>query len=280
MDEGAILNRPFVYIASLRRTGSTVLAEALTSFPSSFIFREPELGRGRFNLRPGDAELFAAQGVDLHSFQDQFAGRSVFRSIRARVSGRLPSLVPTFKSQVMDPLAGVVSQWGVKEIRHDGWESYFEQFTEIRTILTGRDPRDIYISLHHRLRQGKGTWRGPFTPRAVAADLMSEFARQLQIEKRGACLRITYEDLCTDPSVLQAALRFVESPLVSPGGVGGFNAENPQRREEAALHGGEITDKRVRRWASETDRQLLDAASETYALMRAYCEYWGYVESH
>ena len=109
VDEGAILNRPFVYIASLRRTGSTVLAEALTSCPTSFIFREPELGRGRFNLRPGDAELFADHGVDLNALQDQFSGRSISRSIRARMSGRLPSLVAAFKSQVMDPLAGVVS---------------------------------------------------------------------------------------------------------------------------------------------------------------------------
>ena len=278
MAEGMTLSRPFVYIASLRRTGSTVLAEALTSFPTSFIFREPELGQGRFNLRPGDAELFAAHGVDLNAFQDQFAGRSIVRSIRTRVSGRLPSLVPAFKSHVMEPLAGVVSQWGVKEIRHEGWESYFEQFSEIRTILTGRDPRDIYISLHHRVRQGKGTWKGSFTPRAVADDLLSEFARQLGMAKRGDCLLIKYEDLCTDPSVVQEALRFVESPLVSPGGVGGFNAENPYRREEAALHGGEITDKRVRRWASETDRQLLDAANETFALMGAYCEFWGYAD--
>lgn len=271
-----VLNRPFVYIASLRRTGSTVLAEALTSFPMSFIFREPELGRGRFNLRPGDAELFAAHGVDLKAIQARLAGRSISRSVRARVSGRLSSLVAGFKSQVVDPLDGIVSQWGVKEIRHEGWESYFEQFSEMRTILTGRDPRDIYISLHHRIRQGKGTWQGPLTPRGLADDLMSEFAQQLEIEKRGACLRVKYEDLCTDPAVIHKALRFVESPLVSPGGVGGFNVENPHRREEAVLHGGEITNKRVRRWASETDRQLLDAANEMYSLMGEYCESWGY----
>lgn len=107
---------------------------------------------------------------------------------------------------------------------------------------------------------------------------MSEFARQLAMAKRGAFLRIKYEDLCTDPSVVQEALRFVESPIVSPGAVGGFNAENPHRREEAELHGGEITDKRVCRWASEMDRQLLDAANETYALMGEYCEFWGYAD--
>lgn len=272
------MNRPFVYIASLRRTGSTVLAEALTSFPTSFIFREPELGRGRFNLRPGDAELFEIHGVDLNAFQDQFAGRTFSRAIRSRLMGRLPSLVGIFKSEVIDKLSGVVSQFGVKEIRHQGWESYLEHFPDRRVILTGRDPRDIYISVYHRVRQGKGTWQGPLTPRALADNLMTEFARQLEIAKGGEFLRIKYEDLCTDPSVVQKALRFVGSPLFSPGGVGGFNAENPDRREEAELHGGKITDKRVRRWASETDRKLLDAAKETYALMGEYCEFWGYTE--
>lgn len=276
--ERATLSRPFVYIASLRRTGSTVLAESLTSFPTSFIFREPELCYGRFNLRLGDASLFERHGVDLKAFRRRFAGRTISRAIRSRLTGRLPSLVAAFRSEVIEKLSGVVSQFGVKEIRHDGWESYLEHFPDTRIILTARDPRDIYISLYHRVRQEKGTWQGPFGPQAVADDLLGEFRRQMEMIQRSKCLEVKYEDLCCDPGVIERVRLFVDSPMSHVGKIGGFSASNPQRREEFDLHADRITDKRVRRWASETDAALLEAANKTFALMGEYCEFWGYAD--
>lgn len=276
MGEG--LEKPFIYIASLRRTGSTVLAEALTSFPTSFVFREPELCQGRFNLRPGDASLFARFDVDLPAFQRRYAGRTISRAIRSRVAGRLPSLVAPFKSEVLQKLRSVVSQVGVKEIRHLGWESYLEHFPETRIVLTGRDPRDIYISLHHRVRQGKGTWRGALTPKAVAEDLLAEFQHQVDMAERTQSMRVKYEDLCVDPGVIERVRRFVESPLSDVGVIGGFSATNPHRREEYDLHADRITDQRVRRWASETDSALLRAANEVFARMGNYRDFWEYAD--
>jgi hypothetical protein len=60
--------RPFVFIASLRRTGSTVLSEALTELPYSFIFREPRLDMNWFNLKPSDAAQLKELGIDLVAF--------------------------------------------------------------------------------------------------------------------------------------------------------------------------------------------------------------------
>lgn len=59
---------PFIYVSSLMRTGSTVLSEALTRFPYSFIFREPHLGKNYFALKDLDTELFAERDVDLRRF--------------------------------------------------------------------------------------------------------------------------------------------------------------------------------------------------------------------
>ncbi len=46
---------PFIYIAGMRRTGTTLLSELLTSSPYSFIFREPHIGKNTFRVKPDDA---------------------------------------------------------------------------------------------------------------------------------------------------------------------------------------------------------------------------------
>ena len=53
----------------------------------------------------------------------------------------------------MPHLASYVSQVGVKEIHHDGWRKYIQYFPEMKILLTGRDPRDIYISLFYRVKK-------------------------------------------------------------------------------------------------------------------------------
>ena len=59
---------PFVYIATLRRTGSTILAGALTHLPYAFIFREPRFADGKLGLKPEDIELFRAKDIDLREY--------------------------------------------------------------------------------------------------------------------------------------------------------------------------------------------------------------------
>lgn len=139
------MEHPFVYIASLRRTGSTVLAEALTRLPYSFIFPEPQLCRGRFKIREENAALFEEGHDDISAFQRRHGRSSWLSAIKARLTGTNPSLVDAFKRELLPRLTDCVMQIGVKEIHHEGWRNYTASFPDTRIVLTARDPRDIYI---------------------------------------------------------------------------------------------------------------------------------------
>lgn len=256
--------KPFIYIASLIRTGSTVLSEALTLLPYSFIFLEPNLGKDRFSIKKRDAGMFLKHGIDLEAFKKNWS------------ENKQKYIIESFKRELMPHLASCVSQIGVKEIHHDGWRKYRQHFPEMKFLLTGRDPRDIYISLYYRMKSGKGNFPGIFCPEAVANDLNQEFQRQIEMDKENDCLKIRYEDLCTNEKIFDKILSFVESEIPAIGAVGNFNALNPKRQDEYELHGGHITTKRVNRRHHEPDKNLVMEAQRTFDLMPEYCKFWDY----
>jgi hypothetical protein len=252
--------RPFILIASLRRTGSTVLSEALSQLPFGFVFRELRLGENRFDLKPDDAALFSQHGVHL----DRLARGWRLKRLWKR------SFVDCFRDDVLPRLEAIVEQVGVKEIRLDGWRHYVRVFPEIRVLLTARDPRDIFLSIVHRRR------RDAYDPAEVAAGLNRDFEHQMALSKAAKTLKVRYEDLCSDAGVLEKARAFAGSRVPEHAGVGQFNAANPERKGEYEVHGGKITDRRVGRWRSEPDKGLVAQAEEVFARMPAYCEFWGY----
>ncbi len=93
------------------------------------------------------------------------------RLSKRRPSGGRHHILEAFKRELVPRLSAVVEQIGVKEIHHAGWQDYPAHFPEIRVILTARDPRDIYVSLYHRVKRGLGTWTGPFGPEPVGASM-------------------------------------------------------------------------------------------------------------
>ena len=255
--------KPFIYIASLRRTGSTVLSEALTLAPHSFIFREPRLGSGRFNVKPDNLEFFMKGGIDLQAFQRQISETS-------------PSLaVKYFKENLFPELTQLFSQIGIKEIQLKQWENIFQIFPDMKIILTGRNQKDIYISHYYRVKNGKGQFMET-SPEAVAAHLNEQFQKQLEMYDTADCFKVKYEDLCTNPLVYDEIKSFVCSDIPKIGSVGNFNANNPKRAEEYELHRDCITDKRVNRWQSEKDPELVRNAQRAANLMKAYCKFWEY----
>jgi len=260
------MNSPFIYIASLRRTGSTVLSEALSRLPHAFIFREPGLAQGSFAVKAADRGLFQRHGVDLKQFADSLkSGSGASGAIRA------------FCDRLLPELYGVVRQVGVKEIFHEGWQAYRETFPNMKVLLTGRDPRDIFLSLADRVQQsGTKRWEGDFTPESVAADLNREFAQQQEIRSSCDCLEVRYETFCTDPALFERIKSFCESPIPSIGDVGAFNRSNPKRGGEYELHRDEITGQRIERWRAEPDPALNAAARRMVELMPEYCAHWGY----
>lgn len=268
--------RPFVYIAALRRSGSTVLSELLTSPPTSFIFREPNLARGKYEPHPDDTETLRPLGADPAAFHARWSGWW-----RRRVARNAPKrLVRAFRDELVKPLHTSVEQIGVKEIAHEGWERYAEVFPEMRVLVLGRDPRDVYLSMLDRRRKGLGQLVGEtLTPERAAELLLPEFEHQRAMERALPTLRITYERLCTDPTAFDDVCTHTDSPLTAPGTAGQFNEKNPQRQEEAAIHAGALTAKRIDRWRSLEDDATRAACAEMYERMRTYAEFWGYPAS-
>jgi hypothetical protein len=74
-------SRPFIYIAALMRTGSTVLSEALTQLPYAFVFREPHLGKNDFRLKQDDIARFGQKGQKLTAFTRLRLPLPTFRGI-------------------------------------------------------------------------------------------------------------------------------------------------------------------------------------------------------
>ncbi|MDZ7342903.1 MAG: sulfotransferase [candidate division KSB1 bacterium] len=263
------MSRPFIYIAGLRRSGSTVLSEALTLLPHSFIFREPRVAENRFSVHDSDVELFLQYGIDLVDFERRW--------------WRKRKLIPeAFKNELIPRLAALIGQIGVKEIRHDRWRRLFRLFPEMKILLTARDPRDIYISLFYKVKNDHVTWSGLFSaagefcPEAVAESLNRQFRQQLAMLDTAECLQIKYEDFCTNPRILEQVKAFVGSAIPRLGEVGAFNAANPMRLGEYELHGRTITGQRIHRWKHEVDDALVAAAQKTFDLMPEYCEFWKY----
>ena len=264
VDSTPIDTRQFFYIASIRRSGSTLLSEALTHLPNSFVFREPKLAQRRIGVKPGDAELLAPFGVDLMAFAGTWNGKKDRR------------ILPEFAATIVGRLNQNGIQVGVKEVVHTNWKRYLKTFPEMRVILTARDPRDIYISLHDRVSKGLGRYKEGLTPEQVAKDLDEDFKCQLAMTRKVPTIKVRYEELCTDEGVLRNVMQFVG--VSEAGQVGSLLAVNPKRSDEVERHGNTITDRSVKRWSTLDDQKLRAQALQVFRRLKKYCAYWGYEE--
>jgi hypothetical protein len=175
---------------------------------------------------------------------------------------------------VLGPALQRVEQVGIKEIRYGrSWRAALAELAPVaplRVVALGRDPRDMYLSLAHRVRVRRVPLAGEFGPEAIAADIQREFDVQRELIGATGALAVRYEDLCTDPAVLPAIREFVGSPLAGDGGIGMF------KPDEHRMHGGTVTDLSVERWRREPEAALQAEARETMARLEEYCRYWGY----
>lgn len=270
---------PFIYVCSLTRTGSTLVSGTLTSLPHTFIFQEPHIGKNIFQLPPGSWEPLREAGFDLARFVS-WRNRVAFVQRRLRAVGyRQDYMVRVLKEQLAADIGPYAAQIGVKEVRHRGWQNYVRHFPDMRVVVTGRDPRDIYLSIHQRWQKGITPKRRQVDPQLIAAELNAEFAMQraLMAETEHHCIR--YEDFCTDETVLERVKQFVQTPAVAHGNVTQFLSHHADRTYEADKHGGQISHKSVGRWRRETDEALAAAAQATFDLMPDYTAFWGYPAS-
>ena len=268
---------PFIYICSLPRTGSTMLSEALMQLPYAYILHEPHFGKNAFAVHRPDADALLPLGIDLERFA-RFRRPVAFGLRRLRWMGYPQDyMMRELKERLLPQFRSRGIQFGVKEIKHMGWQNYVRHFPEMKVIVLGRDPRDFYLSYYRLWQKGVIGWRGPFNPETAAIFLKREFAFQVEIQKATDAMRLSYERLCTVPEALEEAKVFVESQ-VSDGEIGSIVAAQPARRDEHLKHGGRITTLSVQKWTREQDERLLEQALQFFDLVPEYAEYWGYVE--
>lgn len=268
---------PFIHISALMRTGSTMLSEALTQLPRSFIFLEPYWGLNSFSVRGPVYEQLKAYDVDLNRFL-RIRRPMAFLTRRLRPLGIMQDFtIREIKRALFPQLSAIgVQQVGVKEIKHSGWEHYVRHFPDMKMIMLGRDPRDLYISAYRKWEKGTTLWHGSFTPRSAAQQLNAQFLKQLKMRDHVECLEIRYEELCTNPGVVAKILSFTESPLDTVGEVGHFIQNHPKRRHEYLKHGNVISKQSVNRWKREPNRALADDAYTFACLMSQYTSFWDY----
>lgn len=260
-------SKPFIYICSLARTGSTVLAEALTKYPYSFIFRETLLTVEKFNIKQQDELYFSSLGLNMEK---------IYREWESCLTKN--SVFECFYSNLMISFLQHFQQLGIKEIYHTHWRKLFEVIPNIKVIITSRDPRDIYLSLIEMRSHYKDEgWRWRNLELSEMADiLMKEFETQKEIASTVDVLIVKYEELCNNYDLLTNIKTYVESSIPVVGDIGIFNSKNPNRVYEYLKHTNKISLKSVNRWKTESDKKALENAYKFAELMSDYRKFFGY----
>lgn len=251
------MRKPFLYICSLRRTGSTMLAELLSDLPACFVFREPRLVKGRLRAKKELIPLFDAVGIDIIGVK------------RAMRQLDRPAALAHFKAFV-EGSAAKVAQFGIKEIYHSGFETISELFPDMKVIVTARDPRDIFLSLYHRRKKIEKRGKRWFDPDVLLEYLRAEFERQKAMIARHAHLKVRYEDFCSSPETLESIRVFAECESRGTGLLGKTYGYDFQKHSIA------VDASRTELWKRETDEIALHNAAYVFEGMREYAEYWGY----
>lgn len=247
---------PFIYIAALRRTGSKLLAAALTEVPHSFILREPGFPRGCVGFDAKTCNDLLLHGIDLHT-------------LRSRLESDGESVKNVWKIVYQEMLT-MVHQVGTKEIRHNKWWKVANLLDDVRFIVTARDPRDICLSVCRKgLREDLPAMRRGMDPEAMAEYIKDEFAHQRAMIKDQQAIKVRYEDLCTNPHIYEEIKAFVNSPIPRSDHA---NVDINAR----TIPKGEIRTDRVAAWKREQNPEFLKSAHRVYELVPEYNEFWGY----
>jgi hypothetical protein len=192
-------------------------------------------------------------------------------------------MMRTFKHKLLPKLHTVVSQVGVKEIKHKGWENYLSHFPGMKVIVTARDPRDIYLSYLKLRNRGNLNWkkskfRGEreFNPSTVAGELNREFKLQRNLMEKTDHYLLRYEDFCQNPLLIEEIKVFIQSPMNGTGSIGAVTSRHPKMIPEHQVHRDQITTKKVFNWKKISDQQKLSEANQVLDLMQEYANFWGY----
>lgn len=254
--------RPFVLILGMMRTGTTLLQELFTSPGESFILHEPWMHH----------RLLLNREINGKVLRRDFG-----------VNQLLPDSVMPELGWYVDKLREQIPQVGSKEVRMLLWENYLKIVPDLKVILIGRDPRDIYRSCAGRLERDTA-WKPrhpPFNPGNLLRETNPDINAHWKIlkvleENSDRVFPIVYEDLCQDTeTVYSAAKEFVESPITGTGGVGCWHSVLPRGKYEGQLHGDQVSSRSVQGWKKlPSESSVSKDVKKFWGLCLPYRELW------
>ena len=234
-----------IYIASLRRSGSTLLAGLLSSLPNRFVLPEPRFAVRGFRVDRSYIDLLAEHDVNLLSIKRAWHANRGDDGIRYFVENALPQFVA----------AGV--EIGIKEIKQAGWRGYLDYFRPIRLITLTRDPRDIYVSVHERLEKApkrrQHAWPAGFNPETFAEHVVEELTAHQEMSECLGSYALTYERMCAEPAELTRVLKFCGGAPDTLGDPNLFLRQrhwpsSMAREDEIRTTTGYLNTRRIGRW--------------------------------
>lgn len=239
------LPRADLYVAAMGRSGSTLLANLLTTPPSRWVLVEPwfPMGASSPHLLQ-QMRRFGFEVADADWQRDRQAATAEARRFRlARLFG--------------ERLAGL-ERWGIKEIRPGLHEATVELIRPARVVLQVRDLRDVALSFVEKFARTPTTrydhaWARHYI--RIAAAALVRLRQRLPAER----LRVVrYEQLVASPAERRALADWLDWLL---DGEQDRNLDLFQRAYEIDRHGGALTETSVRRHErepSDGDRAFAD----------------------
>jgi hypothetical protein len=251
------LPKPFVFIASMPRSGSTMLASMLSKPPHCLILQEPRFQKGRYRF---PEQMEAVPGIDPERLR--------------KYKGRPRRMVKAFRREVVPLMLEHVAQVGVKECSLKNWRLYGRYLRPCRTIVLVRDPRDIYLSTREyadRVPAFRERWEAKGYD-GLLADMRETWREQKRILATGDCFPLRYEDLCSGKTPFGHLARYCELSFDEPAECDGATSKLFSFRSwEGERHGSVLSGKTVYRWQSEADPERLAAAQRFARDLGDYC---------
>ena len=251
-----LLPRATVYIAALPRSGSTMLANLLSSPPDHWVLVEPGLHR-------------AQPSPNLRNQLDRFV------SAAAPAASEAPPAAPTaagrrllFK-QLAD-LLPTLGAWGVKEVDTDHRDA-IAYLRPTKTIVLVRDIRDALLSLLEKQSMFGRHW-SPAGYMEYLRDCCTALI-SLAGDQDPNTRVCRYEDLVSSPGERQALADWLSWPL---DGDISRNLDLYRREYEVARHDGTITARSVGRHTRDANDTRAEIARQFGALLEDFHRTFGY----
>lgn len=216
------LPRPDFYIASLGRSGSTMLGNWLSLPPRQLVFNEP------FFTRPANSRLlriqlanFGMPATDVEWQQPATSGPERFRSLMTeRLRGR---------------------RWAFKEVLCEEHAKVLRDFDPPRIIITVRNVTDVALSFFekHRLQDNLARFGDDWVVDYCVRETEGLLRLERHLLSSGRAYQVVrYEELTRSADVQRSVAAFVEW---DSGGSVNAHLRDFDRDFEVERHGSEIT---------------------------------------